>query len=227
MYKVSTISITKRKKLRWIITISLFFISLNSFAQTSNFRQMTESEKTVFIRNMQTASKSIQSLQCNFIQKKTSTLLKEPSISKGMMYFQSPNALRWEYTSPQAFAFIMKEGKSIVKNSNGITKLDAQSSKMIKSMTEMIMGMINGKGLVDSKDFTASYFTDQKQIRIKLTPKNSKIKMVFTTINVYVDAKTYLANVIEMNEAGDDMTTITLLNIKKNVTISDDKFKIN
>lgn len=209
------------------LIISILFFQLSAFCQNGNFKKMNDSEKNTFVQNMQAASKTIQSLQCNFIQKKISTLLKEPSISKGMMYFKSPNALRWEYTSPQTFAFIMNQGQSIVKNNNGTTKLDAQSSKMIKNMTEMIMSMINGKGLVDSKDFTATYSTDGKQVLIKLNPKNAKIKMMFTTINVYVDTKTFLANVIEMNEVGGDMTSITLSNIKKNITLSDDKFKIN
>jgi len=206
--------------------VYFIFFTLSAFSQNSNFIKMTDAEKSIFIQNMQAASKTTHSLQCNFTQKKNSSLLDEAVISKGMMYFKAPDALRWEYTSPQAYAFVMNQGQSVVKNNKGITNLDAQSSQMIKNMTEMIMGMINGKGLIDNKNFSASYYTNQKQARIILTPKHSKIKMLFRSFQVYVDLKTYLANLIEMNEAGGDVTSISLSNIKKNIAIPDDRFNI-
>lgn len=205
-----------------------FFVvcNLNVFSQINGFQRINDIEKAVFIQNMQIASKATKSLECNFTQQKTSTLLNETVTSKGMMYFKSPQTLRWEYTSPQTFAFIMNQKESVVKNNNEIIKLDAQSSKMIKNMIEMIIGMIDGNGLIDNKNFSATYFSNQKQTLIKLTPKNSRIKNMFTSIQVYVDSTTYLANTIEMNEAGGDITTIYLSNIKKNLPISDNKFKI-
>lgn len=206
-----------------------FLLLLTSivFAQASGFNKMTEQEKMVFSTQLKASSATTKTLQCNFIQKKEMSMLEETAVSKGMMYFKSPDALRWEYTSPQAYAFIMSKGQSMLKNNKGTNKLDAQSSKMIKSMTEMIMGMINGNGLIDNKNFSATYYSNQKQILIKLIPKNSKIKMMFSSIQAYVDPKTYSATMIEMNEAGGDVTTITLFDIKKNLAISDDKFKID
>jgi len=187
---------------------------------------MTEKEKTAFITEMQAASKTTNSLQCNFIQKKEMSMLAEASVSKGMMYFKALDAIRWEYTSPQAFAFIMNQGQSVVKNNKGTTVMDAQSSKMIKSMTEMILGMINGKGLIDNKNFSTEYYVNQTQTQIKLIPKNARIKMMFSSIDVIVDKKTYLAQQIEMKEPGGDVTTITLSNIKRNTVISDEKFTV-
>jgi len=187
---------------------------------------MTDADKSVFIQNMQAASKTTHSLQCNFTQKKNSSLLDEAVVSNGMMYFKAPDALRWEYTSPQAYAFVMNQGQSVVKNNKGTTAMDAQSSKMIKSMTEMILGMINGKGLMDNKNFSAEYYVNQTQTQIKLIPKNARIKMMFSSINVIVDKKNYLAQQIEMKESGGDVTTITLSNIKRNASISDEKFTV-
>lgn len=214
------------KSLRLVLVCGLVLFTISVFAQSTGFRQMTDKEKTTFIQEMQTASKTTNALQCNFIQKKEISLLKETAVSKGIMYFKAPDELRWEYTSPQAFVFMMNKGQSVVKNKNETISLDAQSSKMIKSMTEMIMGMINGEGLIENKNFSATYFSNQSQVLIKLIPKNSKIKMMFSSIHVYVDSKTYLANLIEMNEAGGDITTISLSNIKRNIAIPNDKFKI-
>lgn len=209
-----------------ILAGSLLLFVLTLFGQSSKFRPMTENEKTTFITEMQAASKTTNSLQCNFIQKKEMSMLAKASVSKGLMYFKAPDAIRWEYTSPQPFAFVMNQGQSVIKNNKGTTAMDAQSSKMIKSMTEMILGMINGKGLMENKNFSADYFVNQTQTQIKLIPKNSRIKMLFSTINVFVDSKTYLAQVIQMKESGGDVTTITLSNIKRNTTISDEKFTV-
>ena len=209
-----------------MLTGSLWLCMLALFGQSNKFRTMTEKEKTAFITEMQAASKTTNSLQCNFIQKKEMSMLAEASVSKGMMYFKAPDAIRWEYTSPQAFAFVMNQGQSVVKNNKGTTAMDAQSSKMIKSMTEMILGMINGKGLMDNKNFSAEYYVNQTQTQIKLIPKNARIKMMFSSINVIVDKKNYLAQQIEMKESGGDVTTITLSNIKRNASISDEKFTV-
>jgi outer membrane lipoprotein-sorting protein len=209
-----------------MLTGSLWLCMLTLFGQSNKFRPMTEKEKTAFITEMQAASKTTNSLQCNFIQKKEMSMLAEASVSKGMMYFKAPDAIRWEYTSPQAFAFVMNQGQSVVKNNKGTTAMDAQSSKMIKSMTEMILGMINGKGLMDNKNFSAEYYVNQTQTQIKLIPKNARIKMMFSSINVIVDKKNYLAQQIEMKESGGDVTTITLSNIKRNASISDEKFTV-
>ena len=208
------------------IFVCFIFFTLTAFPQNSNFVKMTDADKSVFIQNMQAASKTTHSLQCNFTQKKNSSLLDEAVVSNGMMYFKAPDALRWEYTSPQAYAFVMNQGQSVVKNNKGTTAMDAQSSKMIKSMTEMILGMINGKGLMDNKNFSAEYYVNQTQTQIKLIPKNARIKMMFSSINVIVDKKTYLAQQIEMKEPGGDVTTITLSNIKRNTVISDEKFTV-
>lgn len=209
-----------------ILAGSLLLSVLALFGQSGKFRPMTEKEKNTFITEMQAASKTTNSLQYNFIQKKEMSMLAEASISKGLMYFKAPDAIRWEYTSPQAFAFVMNQGQSVVKNNKGTTTMDAQSSKMIKSMTEMILGMINGKGLMDNKNFSADYYVNQTQTQIKLIPKNARIKMMFSSINVFVDSKTYLAQMIEMKESGGDVTTITLSNIKRNTAISDEKFTV-
>ncbi|HPX59847.1 MAG TPA: outer membrane lipoprotein carrier protein LolA [Bacteroidales bacterium] len=215
------------KELR-LLLISIFLVfSGNVFSQTEDFKEMTGKEKTAFINQMQLVSKETTSLQCNFIQKKEMSMLKDPSLAMGIMYYAATNNLRWEYVSPRVLVFIMNKGKTAVKDKNGVVYLEPQADKMINNMTDIIIGMINGSTLSDSKSFTANYSTNQKQVLIKLNPKRSKIKMAFSSIHVYVDAGTYLAEKIIMNEAGGDVTTILLSNIKRNTFIADDKFNLN
>ncbi len=214
------------KRIANIFALGLLFCILQSYAQSNNFRIMSENEKKLFIQHMQTASQTLQSLRCNFIQQKEMSILAEASVSKGMMYFKAPDALRWEYTSPQTYAFIMYQGQSVLKNDKGTTAMDAQSSKMIKNMTEMIMGMINGKGLMDNKNFSTDYSVNPTQTLITLIPKNSRIKMLFSSIYVYVDSKTFLAHKIIMNEKGGDSTTITFSETQKNVAIPAETFHL-
>ena len=57
----------------------------------------------------------IKSMQCSFVQTKTSALLVEDAVSKGKMAFRSPDRLRWEYTEPYSNVLIVR-GDSVFMN---------------------------------------------------------------------------------------------------------------
>lgn len=215
------------KKLRLLLLIIFLLFVKNIFSQTEDFKEIIGKEKNDFIKQMQLVSKETTTLECNFIQKKEVAMLKNPSLAMGTMYYAALHNLRWEYVSPRVLVFILNDKKTVVKNKNGIVDLEPQAKKMINNMTDIIIEMINGNVLTNNKNFTFNYLTNQKQVLIKLIPKSTKIKMGFSSIYIYVDAKTYLAQKIIMNESEGDITTILFSNIKRNIFINDDKFDLN
>ena len=52
----------------------------------------------------------INSVMANFIQEKHLKILSKPLISKGTFYYQIPQSLRWEYTSPFQSILLMHNG---------------------------------------------------------------------------------------------------------------------
>jgi outer membrane lipoprotein carrier protein len=200
---------------------------INSFAQTSTYKSVSETRKKEIENNLLKASKEIKTLQCGFIQEKSSVLLVETAKSEGNMLYKSPSSLRWEYLKPTNFALILNNEDVYLKTDNGIV---ANSNKMFKQLGSLIISTINGESLTDSKNFYVEYFeseSDKKVILVKLTPVPKRMKEIYSAIKIKIDSSDYLATEIIMEEKSGDITTIIFLNKKTNMNIPSESFSAN
>ena len=62
------------------------------------------------------AASTMKTMQCDFTQTKHLKMLNDKMTSKGRMYYQQTNRLRWEYTSPYSYTFILNDDKVLLKN---------------------------------------------------------------------------------------------------------------
>ena len=58
-------------------------------------------------QQIEAAAASMKTMQCDFIQTKYLRMLNDKMVSRGKMYYQQSDKLRWEYTSPYAYAFVL------------------------------------------------------------------------------------------------------------------------
>jgi outer membrane lipoprotein-sorting protein len=56
---------------------------------------------------------SIRTLSAEFVWTTTSSLLKEPLVSTGHLYMTKPDAIRWEFTSPEVMSFVIARDEYI------------------------------------------------------------------------------------------------------------------
>ena len=99
------------------LTVLLLVICGNMFSQTG--RKLSESERPAFEQKMIDRLKEIKTLQCDFVQEKTSALVKEKAVSKGIMQFQYPSMLRWEYSNPTPSTLILNANSAVMLNKDG------------------------------------------------------------------------------------------------------------
>ena len=206
----------------------LFAILLFSSIYGSVFPQAAqnpgESERKDFEQIMIDQLKTIKTLQCAFVQEKTSTLVKDKAVSKGNLFYQFPNALRWEYTDPSISTFILNGNNAVLFGKND-EKLG--NEKMLKQLGVIIISLINGNAIAQDKQFkTAFYEVENDLIKIVLTPVTKRLKDYFTTIEMDIDVNTLLANEIVLNEKSGDKTIISLTNKEVNNEIPSSVFKI-
>ena len=98
----------------------LMLTSIFSFAQSN--------DEIMEMLTRQAAS--MQCMNCRFTQQKTMAMLTEPTVSEGLMNYNSPDKMRWEYTSPYSFALLV-DGEKITKITDGNEEvLDAKSGRM-------------------------------------------------------------------------------------------------
>ena len=207
-----------------LTTFLLITICGNIFSQTG--RKLSESERQDFEQKIIEQSKNIKTLQCSFIQEKISTLVSEKAVAKGILLYQSPDMLRWEYTEPKPSTLILNGNNAVLLNQDG-KRLG--NERMLKQLGGIIISMINGEGILQNKQFSSEIFdagNKDKEIRIVLTPVQRRLKEFYKDIELEIDSKTLLANKIILNEKSGDKTVILLANKELNKEIPPEKFAI-
>ncbi|MBQ6305161.1 MAG: outer membrane lipoprotein carrier protein LolA [Bacteroidales bacterium] len=202
----------------------LLFVLFSTGVWAQSEKPLSESESQKVVAELTEAAASMQTLQCRFVQEKTSSMLAEPSIAKGTMHYAAPDRMRWEYTEPYAFALVVN-GDRIVKVTDGKAEaLDAKSGRMYQGMVGIIMGSASGKKLFDMSVFDVVMFDDDTFWRAEMTPKRRDMKRMFSQLVFRFDKKTKGISCVEFKDAGGDLTSIRFEDIKLNEAIGEKVF---
>ena len=208
-----------KKKAIFIVLLAL--LATSAWAQ----KPLTEAESQKVMATLTEAAASMHTLQCRFVQEKTSSMLAEPSVAEGTMHFAAPDQLRWEYTSPYAFALVVN-GDRIEKVTDGKKEvLDSKSGRMYQGMVGLIMGSATGKKLFDTTVFDVALYDDDTYWRADMTPKRRDMKRMFSQLVFRFDKKTSGISRVEFKDAGGDVTSIQFEDMKLNEVIGEEKFQ--
>ena len=214
---VRMLSYCKMKRILYIILMCLTPV----LAMAQN-----EGEQKI-IQKISKAAQSMTSMQCDFVQAKHMKLLNDNMVSYGKMYYQQNNKLRWEYTSPYTYTFILNDSKVLLKKGNRNDVIDVNQNKMFKEIARMMMNSVVGKCLTDKKDFKISVAETSEQYVATLLPQKKDMKQMFSKIILYVNKRQLSIAKVEMQEKKGDNTVIELKNIQLNKNINASVFAIN
>lgn len=184
----------------------LMLISIFSFAQSN--------DEIMEMLTRQAAS--MQCMNCRFTQQKTMAMLAEPTVSEGLMSYNAPDKMRWEYTSPYSFALLV-DGEKITKIIDGNEEvLDAKSGRMYQGIVSIIMSSATGQKLFDKSMFDVAITDDGEFWKAEMKPKKHNMKRMFSMLTFYFAKSTNIINKVEMTEASGDVTTIQFYDMKIN-----------
>lgn len=207
--------------------ISLFFLiflaNLTLFAQ-NDFSSVSSKEISEFKAKLKSKNSQLNSLTAHFVQTKTMSVLKKPSIIKGVMYLKQNNKFRWEYINNPKFIFVQNGDKIYTQSGDNIQIIRDNSAKLYEEISKLVQQSIHGNILENTKDFTSTYEQNNRFIKIILTPKQRGVKKFISTITLFIDKQTMLASKFVMLEPNGDSTMIEFENIKTNISIDDQLF---
>ena len=186
--------------------ITLIIIAL--VASISCFAQSNDE----IMAKLTQAAASMKSMQCNFTQNKTMSMLAEPTVSKGRMCYVSPDKMKWEYTDPYPFA-IKVNGDKMTKIADGKEEILDTKNRMYQGMMKIIMSSATGKNLFDKSTFDVTISSDGNFWRADMKPKKSDMKRMFSTMTFYFEKKRDIINKVVLTEANGDNTTIQFTDI--------------
>ena len=212
------------KKRNFLLT-GLCLFATTVFAQ--NYRPATPEQQRELIRNITAASERTRTLRCDFVQKKTITILADELISEGRLSFKQADKLNWEYIRPYQYRFTMNGDRIMISSGTNNNIIDVNGNKMFKEISNIIISGINGAGIFDHNKFTASFNVGTHDYQIVLTPRQRDLRQMFTTITLHFDKTDFSVNTVEIREASGDSTLITMRNKQINIPLNDEIFAIH
>jgi len=208
----------KMNKFIVLLTISLFFVFPVS-AQTMSETQIRQKINEV--------ASQMKSMQCDFTQTKKLKMLNDKLVSKGKMYYQQSNRLRWEYVTPYAYIFLLNDSKVYLKSNQHNDVIDVQQNKVFKEIARIMMNSVVGNCLNDDKDFNVRISDTANEYVANLSPLRKDMKQMFQKIVLHFNKKSSTVSMVELIEKNGDNTVIELNNILINTKIDAKVFTVD
>ena len=201
------------------VIICLFVVaSTQVVAQQKNEAQIR--------KQINQAASALNTMQCDFVQTKHLKMLNREMVSKGKLYYQKGNRLRWEYTTPFSYIFIINNDKVLLKNKQRNDVIDVNQNKLFKEIARIIMSSVVGNCISDDKSFKSSLATVKGEWVATLLPQHKNMKQMFNKIVLHFSPKQAIVTQVELIEKNGDKTIINLKNIRTNETISANMFSV-
>lgn len=209
----------------------LLFILLALVSLTVRAEKLTAVDadrQNQMVATINKAASAMTSMQCGFTQAKQLKMLNDKMTSTGTMHYKQGNRLRWQYTSPYTYTFLLNGTKVMMDSGKKRSVIDVKTNKMFQEIARIMMNSVTGKCLTDTKSFSVKMYTSASGAWVAdLTPLNKQMRQMFTKVRLYFNLKTQMVDRVELHEKSGDNTVILLQNIKKNQTINDSVFKID
>jgi outer membrane lipoprotein carrier protein len=192
---------------------------LSVSAQTLNDAQIRQ-------RVNQTAV-AMKTLQCDFVQIKHLKMLNEEMLAQGKMYYQQSNKLRWEYTNPYTYTFVLNGDKVLLKNQQRNDVIDVNQNKIFREIARIMMSSVVGNSLLDNKTFKTTITINNSEWIATQIPQRKDMRQIFQRIVLHFNPQCAVVSCVEMIEKNGDKTVINLKNIRTNETLNASIFAVH
>ena len=203
------------------------FMLLTSCVMATAQTKLTAVEQQMIIKKVESASQTMKSMQCDFTQTKTMKLLKKDMQSKGVMFFQRPDRLRWQYIAPYDYTFILDGDKVHLRSQRSSQQINVQQNKVFRQITSIILNSITAGSLKSNADFSVELYKQDTSYYARLLPKKKELKQIYRWIEIYFNPRLTMVSSVKMLEKTGDVTTVKLQNVKTNIKIDAQHFKVN
>ena len=178
-------------------------------------------------RKLNQAAASLKTMQCDFVQTKHLKMLNDDMVSKGKMYYQQPDRLRWEYTTPYSYIFVLNKDKVVLKNGKRKDVIDVNQNKVFREIARIVMSSVVGSCLSDEKNFKTTIVATNTEWVATMIPARKEMKQMFQEIVLHFSKQKSYVTKVELFEKNGDKTTIDLRDIRVNEAVSSNMFSVN
>ena len=209
----------RRMMKRILYTIVMCLCLTQATAQTAN--------DTKVMQQINAVASAMKTMQCDFVQTKYIKMLNDKMVSRGKMYYQQSDKLRWEYTTPYTYAFVLNGSKVLISKGNRSDVINVNQSKFFKEIARIMMNSVVGKCLTEKKDFKTSIDVTQTEYVATLLPQQKQMQQMFQKIVLHFNRQKSTVSKVELIEKKGDRTVIELKNVKTNTPVNAKVFTVN
>lgn len=169
------------------------------------------------------AAEGVQSIKADFVQEKHMTILKKPLIARGVIFYQLPGSLRWEYTSPLKSVLLMHAGqiRRFIQGQDGLVEDSGASLEMMRFVLQEIPLWLSGR-FEANPDFKA---TLKGRNQIELVPDSAAMAGIIERIELLLADKPGIIDTVTIYESKNTFTRFLFQNTELNAVLTDSLFQ--
>lgn len=186
--------------------------------------KLTAAQQKPVVDKIAKATHAMSSMQCSFTQEKSMKMLSKKMLSSGVMYYKNANKLRWQYTKPYEYTFILNGDKVRIHSAKSSKKINVQGDKMFRQVSNIILNTMTGGSLRSSADFTVEIYKTGNTYFARLYPKKKELKQIYKQMEIFFNPELTMVSSVKMEEKTGDVTVVRLSNVKTNVQINEKMF---
>ena len=142
------------------------------------------------------------------------------------MYYKVGDRLRWEYTSPYTYTFVLNKDRVMMKSAEKTDIVSVRSSRMFQQIARIMLNSVTGRCLADDGDFEVTMYGGKTEWEARLVPRQKELAALFSEVRLHIDPKLRMVTVVELKEKSGDNTRIEMKNVRKNEAIGDAVFTV-
>jgi len=204
--------------------IFLILSPIICFSQKTSEFPVKDSES--LISQIKNFSQKTNSIAADFTQIKEMSFMEEKITSSGKFYFQKEQMMRWEYTSPFAYAIILSGDRIRIIDEGKTRDFDASSNRMFLDISNIMTGMVNGT-LLSSNEFSVNWFESDTYYKAELLPGSAMMKDYLSRIELKMNKNDFSVDELKMFEKSGDYTVVIFRNKKLNEKIPSEIFNLD
>lgn len=172
---------------------------------------------------LKTAAGTVSSVRAGFTQEKHMKILARPLVSEGLLFFQAPDSLRWEYTHPVQSILLLHQGKTkrFVQQNGRLIEDASANLQSMQVVVQEITQWLNGR-FDDNPAFAARLEPGRK---IVMVPRDESFARLIRRIEILLSDRPAVINSVIIFETEDSFTKLNFSDVILNQKLDDALFR--
>ncbi len=211
------------------ICTALVLVALAAAAPAADKLSERSPELTAVLERFDRVQESILTLQADLKMTTVNQLLKDPVVYRGKFYMTKPDAVRWEFTTPEQMQFV-------IANDEYLGYYPAQKRAERKNIQRWSKQLFRYFGLGQGSDELSKFYNIRLEPSgdampgthlLVMEPKKRRARKRVDDVKFWVDAETLLPVRVEYLGTDGSCRTVEFAGMKLNVELAQSLFHLD